>query len=503
MSRGILEGEPARRAIARGAEQLARAVRVTLGPRGRTVLASRGLSGPAITNDGAAVAREVELPDPFENLGARLVREAAQKTSDEAGDGSTTATVLAHAIVVGGLAHLSQGAAPVQLRRGIEHAARAVSRHVRAQARPLATRDERLAVAAIAAGGELAVAALVEDALAQVGPEGAVTLRPGPGTEPRLTITPGFAFARGWLSAYFVTAPEDMRCVLEQPLVLLADARLDRVADVAPALEAARAAGLPLLVIAEDVEGEALQTLVVNQLRGVAQSCAVQAPGMGGARSAWFADLARATGATLFAPELGGAAASAEAASLGRLERAVIERAHTTLAFDHASGAAGGVATIEVGGASDEARAHAHAHFEDALRALRSALSEGVVTGGGVALLRARDAALSVPLSGDAKAGAATVAGAVLEPARWIAHNAGADGDAIVAELQGASGATGFDASIGRIVDLSRAGILDSARVVRIALENAAAVAGLILTTETLVVDEGEEPPSEGGETPG
>jgi len=498
MPRRILVGEPARRAISRGASQLARAVRVTLGPRGRTVLVDQGALGPAITNDGAAVAREVELPDPFENLGARLMREASQRTFEEAGDGTSSAIVLAHAILVHGLEQIAQGHAPVQLKRGIEHAARAVSAHLRAQARPLKAREERLAVAAIAAGGDLAAAALVEEALAHVGFAGVVTIRAGHATACRLDFTPGAAFDRGWLSAYFITHPEDMRCLLERPLVLMAAQRLDRPEDVAPALEAARALGRPLLVLAEDIEGGALQTLVVNQLRGVVQACAVQAPGLGAGRRAWLEGLARASAATLFGPEGGREAASAGADDLGRFQRAVIERAHTTLGFDTRAGAAesGGVATIEVGAPSAAEALALHARLEDALTALRSALSEGVVTGGGVALLRAQAAARAVPLTGGAKAGAEAVAASLGEPARWIAQNAGADGEEIVAALEAASGETGFDASQGRIVDLARAGILDPARVVRVAFEQAAAVAALILTTETLVVDDGEpEPP--------
>jgi len=468
-----LEGEPARRAIARGAEQLARVVRVTLGPRGRTILVDQGAGGPAITNDGAAVARDVELPDPFENLGARLVREAATKTFDEAGDGTSTATVLAEAIVRHAFARVSNGASPQQVRRGVEHAARAASGHLKAQARPLRDREERVAVAAIGAAGDLDAARRVEDASFRAG---RVSVRAAHARVTRVVLARGAAFDRGWLSPYFVTDPETMRAVLEQPLVLLADARLERAEDVAPALERAAAEGVPLLVVAEDIEGEALETLVVNQLRGTARSCAVPAPGTRDKRHALLEQLALASGATLDG-------------TLGRLERAIVERGHALLVSAQ-EGA--DLALIEVGGEDEPAIAHAVARHEDALARLGSALAEGIVTGGGVALLRARDAALSVPLSGDAKLGAEALALALSEPARWIAANAGADGKAVVARLAKASGSTGFDAALGEIVDLSRAGIVDPARVVRAALENAAAVAGMLLSTETLVV---EDPP--------
>jgi len=491
VTRRILEGEPARRAIVRGAGQLARIVGLTLGPRGRTVLVDHGIAGPAITNDGAAVAREVELADPFENLGARLVREAARKTYDEAGDGTSTATVLAHAIVRHACVRIAQGASPERVRRGVEHAARAASGHLRAQARPLSTREERLAVAALGAAGDLETARRVEQAL-----DGAhaVSVRAAHARTTRVVVARGAAFDRGWLSPYFVTDPEEMRAVLDGPLVLLADQRLERAEEIAPALELAQAQGAPLLVVAEDVEGEALQTLVVNQLRGVARSCAVQAPGTREKRRALLESLASACGATLHAPDLGRAPERAGLGDLGRLERALVERGHALLvcAGDASEGAR--VALIEIGGDDEPAIERARALHEDALARLSAALAEGIVTGGGIALLRARDAALSLPLEGDAKAGAEAFALALPEPTRWIAQNAGADGDQVIARLARASGSTGFDAALGEVVDLARAGIVDPARVVRSALENAASVAGMMLATETLVVED-ESPP--------
>jgi chaperonin GroEL len=316
-------------------------------------------------------------------------------------------------------------------------------------------------------------------------------------------FAPGLQFDSGYLSAYFVTAPEEMRAVLEQPWLLLADQRLERADEVAPALEAAQSAGAPLLVIAEDVEGEALQTLVVNQLRGVARSCAVRAPGTRGRRRAWFERLALASAASLHAPDLGRVPERLEPHALGRLESALVERAQTTLLFrPDTPGVEGGVAVIEVGGASESAILGARARCEDALGALEAALAEGIVIGGGVALVRSRDAALALPLSGDPRAGAEALALALLEPARWIARNAGADADTVVAAVVRASGAMGYDAVLGEIVDLGRAGIFDPARVVRIALENAASVAGVLLATETLVIEQEDGPGPGPEETP-
>jgi chaperonin GroEL len=313
---------------------------------------------------------------------------------------------------------------------------------------------------------------------------GAVSVRAAHGRETRVVLARGAAFARGWLSPYFVTEPETMRAVLERPLVLLADARLERAEDVAAALSQASDMGAPLLVLAEDVEADALQTLVVNQLRGTARSCAVPAPGTRAQRRALLERIALASGATLHAAEFGTSPASV---TLGRLERAIVERGHALLV-----GAEPGedLALIEVGGADEPAIALSVARHEDALARLASALAEGIVPGGGVALLRARDAARSVPLSGDARAGAEAVALALSEPTRWIAANAGADGDQVIARLSNASGSTGFDAALGEIVDLARAGIVDPARVVRAALENAAAVAAMLLSTETLVIED-------------
>jgi len=525
MSRRILFDDDARRAIGRGVDQLARAVRVTLGPRGRTVLVER-LHGPSsITNDGAAVASEVVLADRFENLGVRLVREAAFRTAAQVGDGTSTATVIAHLVVTRGLAAIAQGAAPMALKRGIDRAVLAACAGLREQAQPLASAEERTAVAAIAAGGDAMLGAIVAEALARAGPAGEVAIELGPALETRWTFSAGVSFERGYLSPYFITAPEAMRAELSDARVLLSVRALTEAADVVAALETVRAEGRPLLVIAEDITGEALTTLVVNQLQNVARAAAVQTPGGSAAeRRAWLEDLAALTGAAVCGDDAGLAAARITPRELGTCLRAVIEGDRTTVVAtaERAASArvlaerrrsqaaqadtapererlaksaarlAGGVSLIAVGGASDSARSEARGRLEDALSALRAATDEGVVPGGGVALVRARAAIDALVLEGDARLGAHLVADALLEPARWIAHNAGADGDTTVAQVRAGSGATGYDASTGRIADLVRAGILDPARVVRVALENAAAVAGLLLTTETLVVDDDE-----------
>jgi chaperonin GroEL len=498
MGKRVLFDDAARRAIGRGVAQLARAVRVTLGPRGRTVLVEHAHERPALTSDGAAVAREIELADPFENLGVRLVREAAERTAREAGDGSSTMIVLADALIAGGLERLAAGASPQRLRRGMERAVLAVLAHVRSQARPLASHDERVAVAAIAARGDAGVGELVAQALEAVGAAGGVSVEDGRTAETRLTVRPGLGFERGWSSPYFVNDPETMRVLLASPRLLVSAQRLDAAADVAAALSAALAAGAPLLVLAEEVTGEALALLVVNQLRGVAQACAVPAPFAGAKGRAWLAEVATRAGATLFGDERGLAAAAATDDDLGRLAEAVIERGRALLVFPAGDQGRGGVATLEIGGATEPAARARRGHVEDAVSALRSAVAEGVVPGGGVALVRARHAALAAPLEGDAKLGALLVADALMAPARWIAANAGADPELVAARLLGGSGANGFDASLGQFVDLERAGVLDPARVVRTALTEAAAVAGLLLTTDALVVTDDDAEPTRG-----
>ena len=535
MPRRILFDDAARAALARGVDRLAGAVAVTLGPRGRNVVLSRRDGSIAITNDGVTVAREVELADRFENLGVRLVREAAQKTGDDVGDGTTTSTVLAHALFRRGLAALSAGAAPNALRRGIDRAVAVAIEALRAQARPLEGETDRAAVAAIAAGGDAAIGRLVAEAWGRVGPAGHVLVAEGRGLESRLDVVDGVRFERGWTSAYFVNEPESMRVVLDSPLVLLHRGELQDARALVPAVEHAVSARRPLLVVAESIGGEALALLVVNQLRGIVRACAVPAPESGDRRDAWLADLAALSGARVVGDEAGLEARTLPDDALGTLRRAVVERGATTLleapgrranVLDHVAGLRraaatayarhdreqlerriarldGGLAAIEIGAPSELELGEKKGRAEDAVSALKAALAEGIVPGGGTALVRAAAAVEAGPvvtLEGDARTGARVVARALVEPARRIAENAGAPGAYIVAQVREASGPIGFDAELDRFADLFRAGVVDPLQVVRVGLLHAASIAGLLLTADALVVD--DERPEGGAGTP-
>jgi len=529
VGRRILFDDAARDALARGIDRLAGAVAVTLGPRGRNVMLARADGSIALTNDGVTVARDIELPDRFENLGARLVREAAQKTGDDVGDGTTTSTVLAHALFRRGLAAVRAGASPVAVQRGLDRAVRIAIEDLRGQARPLEGEADRAAVAAIAAGGDAVLGRLVAGAFARVGATGTVLVEEGRALESRLVVIEGVRFERGWISAYFVNQPAEMRAVLESPLVLLARRTLAAAADLVPAVERAVAARRPLLVVAEAVEGEALALLVVNQLRGVVEACAVPAPESGDRRAGWLADLAAMSGARVLGDEAGLEARRLPDDALGTFRRAVVERGATTVleaagrraaVLDHVAGLRrgaataharydrerleerrarleGGLASLEIGAASEVELREKKGRADDAVAALKAALAEGIVPGGGTALVRAATAVeeRALPaLTGDAKAGARAVALALLEPARRIAENAGAEGGPILARLRAAHGAVGFDAELDRFADLFRAGVVDPLQVVRTGLQNAASIAGLLLTADALVVDDEAAP---------
>ncbi len=527
--------DAARAALLRGVDQLAGAVRVTLGPRGRNVVLEHGAHVPTITNDGQTIAEAIELADPFENLGARMVREAATATAESAGDGTTTATVLAQALITRGLQAIAAGHDPMALRRGIEHAVAAVVEHLARTARQVHGRDDLLHVATVSAGGDAELARLVADAFERVGPQGVVQVEDGQGRGTTLDVVEGVQLAGGWLSPYFVTAPDRMEAMLEHPLVLVAAATCTDARDLVPALEIAARAHRPLLVIAEDVEGEALATLVVNRLRGTAPSAAVRAPGSGEARRALLEDLAVLTGATLIAADAGRTLDGVTEADLGRARDAVVERDTTTLVEGGGSAEAirthlarlerelaeaerereklavreriarltGGIAVMRVGGDTEMAIAERRQRLEDALAATRAALEEGVHTGGGVALLRAQAAVRAMPPveQRDEQRGREIVIEALEEPARQIAHNAGADGAVVVERIRAGSGSEGYDAERGEFCDLDAAGILDPAKVTRSALQHAASVSALVLTTDAIVVDapegEGEEPAGE------
>ncbi len=525
MARRVLFDDAARSALARGVEKLATAVAVTLGPSGRNVVLARADGSITITNDGATVAREIELPDRFENLGARLVREAAEKTGQDVGDGTTTSVVLAHALFRRLAAAVNAGSAPNAVRRGLDRAVLAAVDSLHAQARPLREEADRAAVAAVAAGGDAILGHLVADAFARVGRGGTVLVEEGHGTASRVRFTEGLRFERGWVSAYFVTAAEEMRVDLERPLVLLARARLTASAQVLPAVERAVAAHRPLLVIADAIEGEALALLVVNQLRGGVRACAVPAPDTGDRRDAWLADLATITGARVLGDEAGLDPAHLPTDALGEARRVHVERAMTTLfeapgrraaVLDHVAALRraeatahgrfdrertaervarldGGLAAIEIGAASELELHERSGRAEDAVSALRAALAEGIVPGGGIAYVRAVAAVEEHALTsvtGDARSGVRAVMDALVEPTRRIAENSGAAGGPVVERVRAGMGTLGYDAALGRHCDLARAGIVDPVRVLRVALQNAASVAGLLLTADALVVDD-------------
>jgi chaperonin GroEL len=530
MAKQVLFDDEARQALRRGVEQIARAVGVTLGPRGRNVVLQRGLSAPAITNDGAAIAREIELADPFENLGVRLMKEVAQRTAEVAGDGTTTATLLARSLVVHGLQAMAVGARPMGLKRGIETAVAAAVADLARQSWPTRTRRAVAQVATVAAHHDAAIGQLLAEATERVGPEGVISVEEAHGLETSLHVVEGVQFERGYLSTYFVTDPESMSVTLEDAWVLLTDRRVAAVGELLPALDQAARAGRPLLVVADDIEPEALSLLVVNKLRGAVTAVAVKAPEFGEERSALLEDLAVLTGGRVLSREQGRALESAGPEDFGRARRVEVERDRTvllegggrsgeirgriaslrrqlrgtTLERDREAlrrrlaRLTGGVAVIRVGGGSELELRERKARVEDALAATRSAVAEGVVPGGGVALLRATAAVGALPLDGDVAAGRDLVVQALAEPCRQIATNAGAEGERVVATVLGGAGAFGFNAERGVFEDLARAGIVDPTRVVRVALQNAASIGALVLTTDVMVTDVSPGEPPEG-----
>jgi chaperonin GroEL len=522
----------AREALRRGVDQLAGAVRVTLGPRGRNVVIHRRDGAPTITNDGLTIASEIELENPFENMGVQLVKEVALKTGEVAGDGTTTATVLAHAVVGEGLKAIAAGCNPVAIKRGIERSVAAVVEELRKHSEQVRNRGDIERVAAVSARNDPAVGRLIADALDRVGHQGVVTVEEGRGFEITLEVVEGVRIERGYLSPYFVTDPETMAAELADALLLLTDRKLAGVRELLPAMEHAARLGRPLVVIADDVEGEALATLVVNRLRGTVASVAVRAPAVGEERRALLEDLGVLTGATPVFPERGTRLDAVRPEDLGRVKRVVVDRDSTTLVegggrqaeireriarlrrelersesgFDRERARSrlgrltGGVAVIQVGAATELEMRHRRSRVEDALAATRSALEEGMVVGGGVALLRAQPAVRALELPGDEAVGQRIVVRALEEPARQIAINAGVDGSLAVERIRAGHGAFGFNAETGEYGDLAAQGIVDAAKVTRCALQNAASIGSLVLTTDAIVVDapdEEEPPPAE------
>jgi chaperonin GroEL len=530
MGKLIQFDEEARGALRRGVDQLAGAVRVTLGPRGRNVVIDRRSGTPTITNDGLTIAREIELENPFENMGVQLLREVALKTGQVAGDGTTTATVLAHSMVVHGLKAVASGRNPIAIKRGMDRAVELVVSDLRRQARQVNDHADLERVAWVSAG-DPAIGAMIADALQRVGPQGVVTIDEGRALRDTLEVVEGMRFDEGYLSPYFVTDPETMQVVLENPLVLLTDLRVTAAEELLDVLEHAAQARRPLLVVAEDVEAEALATMVVNRLRGTLQDVAVRAAGAGDRRRELLEDLAVFTGATVVTREMGRALRRFRPEDLGRARRVMVERDTTTLiegggrapeirgqlerlerelraaesGFDRdglrqrIGRLSGGVAVIRVGGATELELGERKSRFEDALAATRSAVEEGMVTGGGVALLRTQRALDAAGAGDEERAGFAIVRAALEQPARQIAENAGEPGAAVVERMRSGEGGFGYDALANRFCDLDSAGIVDPAKVTRCALQHAASIGTLVLTTDAIVVDAPEteeEPPA-------
>jgi chaperonin GroEL len=525
MAKRIEFDDAAREALRRGVDQLAGAVRVTLGPRGRNVVIESRDGAPTITNDGLTIAREIELANPFENMGAQLVREVAVKTGEVAGDGTTTATVLAHTLVSQGLRAVAAGHHPMALKRGIDRAVAAVVERLKAMSHAIDSREDMRRVAEVSANQDAEIGELVAEAVDRVGRQGVVTVEEGRGMRITLDVVEGVRFDRGYLSPYFVTDPETMEAALDRPLVLLTSEKLVRAADLMKPLEHAAEARRPLLVVADDVEGEALAILVVNRLRGTVQSAAVRAPESGDRRATLLDDLAVMTGATCYGADVGRTLERFEPAALGRAQRAIVDRDTTTIVEGGGEPRAirerialiereietsdsnydrdwlrqrlgrftGGVAVIRVGAPTEIAMRERKARVEDSLAATRSAVEEGVVPGGGVALLRAGDGARALKLTGDEKVGRDIVLAALEEPARQIADNAGADGRLVVEKIRAGEGGFGYDALLGEYRDLSAAGILDPTKVVRSALQHAASIGSMVLTTDAVVVEAPEE----------
>jgi chaperonin GroEL len=538
MPKQLLFEEKARAALLRGINTMSHAVKVTLGPKGRNVVIAKKFGRATLTKDGVTVAKEIELKDPAENLGAQMLKEVASKTSDVAGDGTTTATVLAQAIFRGGLKNVTAGANPMALKRGIERAVDTVVEELKHMSKATKDRKEIAQVATIASNNDKAIGDLIAEAMEKVGKDGVITVEEAKATETTLDIVEGMQFDRGYLSPYFVTNPERMDVVLEDALVLIHEKKLGVMKDMLPLLEQVARAGKPLLIIAEDVEGEALATLVVNRLRGTLQTCAVKAPGFGDRRKAMLEDVATLTGGKAITEELGIKLENIKLEELGKAKKVVVDKDNTTIIEGAGKAAeiqsrikqlraqveettsdydreklqerlaklAGGVAVIKVGAATETEMKEKKARVEDALNATRAAVEEGIVPGGGVALLRASEALDSLKLSGDEDTGVGIVRRALEEPIRQIVENAGLEGSVVVEKVKGMVPLTrGFDAETNEYVDLMQAGIIDPTKVERVALQNAASIASLLLTTEVLITDipnaERAEPlPAPGGE---
>ena len=517
--------QEARERILRGVNVLADAVTVTLGPKGRNVVLEKSFGAPTVTKDGVTVAKEVELEDKFENMGAQMVKEVASKTSDVAGDGTTTATVLARSIFTEGIKMVAAGHDPMSLKRGIDRAVAAVSGELKNLSKPTKDRREIAQVGTISANNDSTIGDIIAEAMEKVGKEGVITVEEAKGLETTLEVVEGMQFDRGYLSPYFVTDPERMEAKLEDAYILIHEKKISSMKDLLPVLETIAKSGKPFLLIAEDIEGEALATLVVNKLRGTLSCTAVKAPGFGDRRKAMLEDIAILTGGKVIAEELGLKLENVTLQDLGRAKRIAVDQDNTTI-IDGAGKKAdiegrikqiraqveettsdydreklqerlaklvGGVAVVRVGAATEMEMKEKKARVEDALHATRAAVEEGVVPGGGVALIRASAALDNLRAGEDEKVGIGIIRKALEDPCRWIASNAGWEGSVVVDKIKNNKGAFGFNAASEEFEDLMKAGIMDPTKVVRTALQNAASVAGLLLTTECIIAENQEE----------
>ena len=514
--------ENARHTLLRGIEKLAKAVKATLGPSGRNVILDKKFGSPTITKDGVTVAKEIELEDPYENMGAQLVREVASKTSDVAGDGTTTATILAESIYREGLRNVTAGANPTSLQRGIMKGVDAIVEELKKLSKKVSDRTEIAQVATVSANWDKTIGEIIADAMDKVGKDGTITVEEAKSIETTLEVVEGMQFDKGYLSPYFVTNAEAMEAILENAYILIYEKKISSLKDLLPLLEKVAKAGRPLLIISEDVEGEALATLVVNKLRGTLQVCAVKAPGFGDRRKAMLEDIAVLTGGRLISEDLGIKLENIKLEDMGRAKRVTVDKENTTIVEGEGKKAdiqgrvaqirrqieettsdydreklqerlaklAGGVAVVNVGAATETEMKEKKARVEDALHATRAAVEEGIVPGGGVALLRAQKALDNMKnLEGDEKIGVQIVRRAIEEPTRQLADNGGAEGALVVEEIKKRKGNEGYDVATGEYTDLVKAGIVDPTKVTRSALQNAASIAGLLLTTEALVTE--------------
>ncbi len=530
MAKQIMFDETARQKMRVGIEKLAKTVRVTLGPAGRNVILQKSFGSPAVTKDGVSVSKEIDLADPFENMGAKLVNEVANKTNDVAGDGTTTATVLASNLFNEGLRLLASGVNTIDLRSGIDSAVEAAVNHIQGQSRAIKTRQDTAHVAAISANNDAKIGELLATAFEKVGEDGVITVDEGNGLETELEVVEGMEFDKGYLSPYFATDLGKLTTEFENPYIFIYEKKISNARELMPVLEKALQTGRPLVIIAEDIDGEALATLVINRLKGILNVCAVKAPGFGERRKAYLSDIAALTGGTAITEELGISLEKVTESHFGTATRVHISKDSTTIVGGKGSKSAiadrcsqiraqienstsdydkeklkerlaklsGGVAVIKVGGKTEAEMKSQKDLIEDALNATRAALEEGTVPGGGVALLRAAEAVNALKLRGEQRFGADIVARALVAPLRQIADNAGFDGSVVVEDVREQGKTFGFNALTGEYVDMFKAGIIDPAKVVRSALQNAASIAGLLLTTNTMITEIKDDSPVEG-----